>query len=69
MDTDDEIERFHELSKAYDQLFGPGKAIDLKDELGLGRGRFNDELTTEEIRELNEELDDRLSNLRIEPAQ
>lgn len=58
------IDRFHELRETYDHLFGPGAALELKDELELGRGRFRDELTTEEIRELNRELEDRLAEIQ-----
>lgn len=53
----------HSSSRTSDHLFGPGAALKLKDELELGRGRFRDELTTEEVGELNQELEERLSSV------
>lgn len=64
MDQGKPIKTFRELSRRYDHLFGPGAALELKDKLELGCGRFNVELTTEEIRELNQELEDRLAEIQ-----
>lgn len=64
MSTTNEIDRFHELRETHDEIFGPGSTLELKDELELGTGRFNEELTTEEILELNQELEDRLAEIQ-----
>lgn len=62
MSEDNAVERFHRLSRQYDAKHGRGAALQLKDELSLGSGPFNDELTPAELHRLNEELDDQLAS-------
>lgn len=61
MEQDQAVERFRQLSQRYDTLHQSGAWLRLKDNLGLGSGPFNDELTTKELEELNKELEVRLS--------
>lgn len=61
MDHDHLTERFEDLKGRYDALHRPGATRRLKDELDLGSGLFNDRLTTDEVEELIQELEARLS--------
>lgn len=60
MNHDDIVEEFNHLSKQFDKLHQPGAALQVKEELRLGSGPFNDELTTPEVEALNVELAKRL---------
>lgn len=64
MDKDDLIDRFHNLKERYDALHRPGATRRLKDELDLGTGPFNDQLTTDEVEELIQELEAQLESRR-----
>lgn len=61
MGDDNPVERFHELRQQYDEKHGRGAALDVKDELELGSGTFNDQLTVDEVEELADELALRLA--------
>lgn len=61
MGEDRPLKRFEALAERYDNLHRPGAWYDLKNELGLGTGPFNDQLTTAEIQELNDAMEERLS--------
>lgn len=61
MEQDIVVERFEELRERYDELHRPGTWLDLKDELGLGGGPFNDRLTTAEIQDLNHAMEERIT--------
>lgn len=63
MDQDDVLDRFNDLAERYDALHRPGAWLRLKDELGLGSGPFNERLTTEEIRDLNSAMEERLKKI------
>lgn len=56
MDDDTPLERFRDLKERYDAKHGRGAVLDVKDELGLGSGTFDDQLSTEELERLNAEL-------------
>jgi len=60
MAQDNALNRFDHLAERYDALHRPGAWLDVKNELGLGSGPFNDQLSTAELQELNEELEHRL---------
>jgi len=62
MDPDHMVERFERLSERYDALHRPGAWLDVKNELSLGSGPFNDHLTPDEVEALTEELADRLES-------
>lgn len=64
MDRDEIVARFHQLSKQFDELHQPGAALEVKEDLQLGSGKFNDRLTIDEIQELNHVIEKRLSQLR-----
>lgn len=61
METQEILSRSKELREQYDALHRPGAWLELKDELGLGNGPFNDRLTTTEIQDLNDVMEERLS--------
>lgn len=61
MSHDDLLDRFHRLANRYNALHRPGATRRLKAELGLGSGPFNDQLTVNEVEEMADELESRVS--------
>lgn len=61
MDTDEILERFHQLSKQFDELHRTGASLQVKEDLQIGSGKFNDKLTITEVEVLTAELEKRLS--------
>lgn len=62
MDQNRILDHCDRLAQRYDEEHGHGATLNLKDELGLGSGRFNEELSTDEVRKLDQELAARLDH-------
>lgn len=60
---DHPIDRFAQLAQENGALLGPGTPLALREELGLGSGQFNDQLTETGVKELNTILETRLTQL------
>ena len=61
MSHNDLLDRVHRLAGRYNAFHRPGATRRLKDELGLGTDPFNDRRSIEDVEELADEFESRLS--------
>lgn len=61
MDPHNIAAQFDDLTDRYDALHRPGAALQLEEQHCLGSGPFTDRLNTSELKELNEELAERIA--------